>query len=159
MKNWILLAAVWMTGASLAPQTPVSPWAEPHGAFFALSVPDADATAAWYQKQLGFRVISEGEAPDAIARGILLEGHGSLLEIVQHSKAKPLKTVLPHGEAHQIHGIFKIGFHVRDIDSAYKTMTASGAEVIYKLAVAHEMGLRSFTIHDHDGNLLQFFGK
>ena len=159
MKNWILLAAICITGSSPAVQTPVSPWSEPQGAFFALSVPDADASAAWYQRHLGFQVITKGEAPDKVARGILLDGHGSLLEIVQHSKAKPLTTVLPHGEAYQIHGIFKIGFHVRDIDVAYQAMTVSGAEVVYKLALAREMGLRSFTIRDHDGNLVQFFGK
>ena len=42
---------------------------------------------------------------------------------------------------------------------AYQAMTVSGAEVVYKLALAREMGLRSFTIRDHDGNLVQFFGK
>ena len=139
--------------------TSASVWAEPEGAFFALSVPDADASTAWYQKYLAFQVISKGEAPDKTARGILLEGHGSLLEIVQHSKAKPLGTILPQGEAYQIHGIFKIGFHVRNIDAAYKTMIGNGAEVAYKLGKAREMGLRSFTVHDHDGNLVQFFGK
>ena len=138
---------------------PASAWAEPEGAFFALSVPDANASAAWYEKHLKFRVVSKGEAPGKIARGILLEGHGSLLEIVQHSKARPLSTVLPHGEAYQIHGIFKVGFHIRDIDSAYKTVTAGGAEVVYQLGQAHDMGLRSFTVHDHDGNLVQFFGR
>src|SRR5437867_1033521 len=70
MKNWILLAAIWMTGSSLAVQTPVSPWAEPQGAFFALTVPDADASAAWYQRHLGFQVITKGEAPNKVARGV-----------------------------------------------------------------------------------------
>ena len=99
MKNWILLAAICITGSSPAVQTPVSPWSEPQGAFFALSVPDADASAAWYQRHLGFQVITKGEAPDKVARGILLDGHGSLLEIVQHSKAKPLTmaTKSPNG--------------------------------------------------------------
>jgi catechol 2,3-dioxygenase-like lactoylglutathione lyase family enzyme len=130
------------------------------GAFFALSVPDADASAAWYQKHLGFQVISKGEAPDKVARGILLEGNGSLLEIVQHSKAKPLKSLLPHAEgAHQVHGIFKVGLHVRDVDAAYQAAKASGADVAYKLGMAHEMGLRSFTLRDNDGNLVQFFGN
>lgn len=160
MKNWILLAAIWMTGSSLAVQTPVSRWAEPQGAFFALSVPDADASAAWYQRHLGFQVITKGEASDKVARGILLEGHGSLLEIVQHAKAKPLKALLPAAEgAHEIHGIFKVGLHLRDIDSAYQAAKDSGAEVAYKLAVAPQMGMRSFTLRDNDGNLVQFLGK
>ena len=158
MKNWILLAAICITGSSPAVQTPVSPWSEPQGAFFALSVPDADASAAWYQGHLGFQVITKGEAPDKVARGILLDGHGSLLEIVQHSS-----QAAHHGPAAR-RGIsdprnFQIGFHVRDIDVAYQAMTVSGAEVVYKLALAREMGLRSFTIRDHDGNLVQFFGK
>ena len=95
MKNWVLLAGICLAASSFAVPTRLSPWAEPHGAFFALSVPDAEASAAWYQKHLGFQVISKGEAPNKIARGILLQGNGSLLEIVQPSKAKPLKTFCP----------------------------------------------------------------
>ena len=160
MKNWILLAAICITGSSPAVQTPVSPWSEPQGAFFALSVPDADASAAWYQGHLGFQVITKGEAPDKVARGILLEGHGSLLEIVQHSKARPLKSLLPHaGGAHEVHGIFKVGLHVRDVDAAYQAARNSGAEIDYNLGgTSPQTGMRSFTLRDNDGNLVHPIG-
>jgi catechol 2,3-dioxygenase-like lactoylglutathione lyase family enzyme len=161
MKELILLVAVWMTVSSGAVQTPASPWAEPYGAFFALSVPDAEASAAWYQKHLGFQIISKGEAPNKVARGILLQGNGSLIEIVQHSKAQPLKVLLPHAEgAHEVHGIFKSGLHVRDIDSAYRAVRKSGAEIAYNLdGTSPQTGMRSFTLRDNNGNLVQFLGK
>ena len=155
----ILLAAM-MTVSSAAAQQPASPWDRPDGAFFALSVADAEASALWYQKHLGFHVISRGEAPNGIAKGVLLEGRGSLLEIVQHSKARPLAAVLPQAAgAHEVHGIFKIGFHVRDLDAAYREMKTTGATIAYDLAFAREMGLRSFTVRDNEGNMVQFFGK
>jgi catechol 2,3-dioxygenase-like lactoylglutathione lyase family enzyme len=161
MKDLILLVAAWLTVSTPAIETPASPWAEPHGAFFALSVPDADASAAWYQKHLGFQLISKGEAPDKVARGILLQGNGSLLEIVQHSKARPLKSLLPHAEgAHEVHGIFKVGLHVRDVDAAYQAVRNSGAEIAYELGgTSPQTGMRSFTLRDNDGNLVQFLGK
>jgi catechol 2,3-dioxygenase-like lactoylglutathione lyase family enzyme len=155
-----MLAVALLIGSTCSAQVPQSPWAQPEGAFFALSVPDAEASAVWYQKTLGFRVISKGEAPDKVARGILLEGHGSLLEIVQHSKAKSLKVLLPQAAgAHEIYGIFKLGLHVQDIESAYEAVQATGADVVYKLAMAQQMGMRSFMIRDNNGNLVQFFGK
>jgi catechol 2,3-dioxygenase-like lactoylglutathione lyase family enzyme len=137
-----------------------SPLASPQGAFFALSVPDCDTSAAWYQKHLGFRVVNRSEAPNKIAKAVLLEGNGTLLEIIQHSKAKPFREAAPNSSGpHEVHGLFKVGLHVRDIDAAYKFVKESGAEIAYDLATAREMGLRSFTIRDHDRNLIQFFGK
>lgn len=158
--KWMLVIALLIGSITSSTQDQQSPWGHPEGAFFALSVPDAEASAAWYHKHLGFRVIGKGEAPDKVARGILLEGHGSLLEIVQHSKAKSLKTLLPQNSgAHEIYGIFKVGLHVNDIDSAYRIVKANETELVYQLAFSQQMGMRWFTIRDNNGNLLQFYGK
>jgi len=75
----------------------------PAGAFFALSVADASATARWYRDELGFTIVHEGEAPNRIAKGVLLQHGDCILEIVQHSEAKPPATK----DAFKTHGIFR----------------------------------------------------
>ena len=128
------------------------------GAFFALSVADVAATAQWYREQLGFELVHEGEAPNKIAKGVILKHGASILELVQHRQAKPLKDAGVES-AYQIHGIFKIGFVVDDIDATYRRVQARHIPVAYDLWPAKDVGLRSFSIRHNAGNLVQFFGK
>jgi len=72
----------------------------------------AEASPQWYHDQLGFTIVKSSEVPN------------------QHVHAKP-RT----GAAVETHGIFKVGFHAKDIP------------------------LRSSSIRDNDGNLIRFFGK
>jgi arylsulfatase A-like enzyme len=131
------------------------------GAFFALSVSDVGATSAWYRDNLGFRVLTSGEAPNGIAKfAILRDSAGSIIEMIQHREARPLAVAAPSVTgAHQIHGIFKIGFHVADIDQAYRQVKAVSVPIAYELGLAKDVALRSFTIRDREGNMIQFFGK
>jgi catechol 2,3-dioxygenase-like lactoylglutathione lyase family enzyme len=129
------------------------------GAFFALSVADVDAMSAWYRDKLGFRIASHGEAPNKIAKFAILEAEGSILEMIQRSDAKPLAKAVPGAKgAYEVHGIFKAGFHVADLDAVHKRVKERGIPVAYDLMPAKDVDLRSFTIRDPEGNLIQFFG-
>jgi catechol-2,3-dioxygenase len=64
-----LMTALAATG--LAAQTatpPESLLARPNGAFFALSVADAQRMAAWYRDELGLSIVSQGEAQQGSIR-------------------------------------------------------------------------------------------
>lgn len=123
-------------------------------AFFALSVADAEASTQWYHDQLGFTIVKSNEAPNKIAKFALLQHGDCVVEIIQHAHAKP-RT----GAAVETHGIFKVGFHVADLDATYARVKARAIPIAYDLMPAKDIPLRSFSIRDNEGNLIQFFGK
>ncbi len=126
----------------------------PPGAFFALSIADINTTSHWYRDHLGFTIVKSGEAPNKIAKFALLQNGDAVIEIIQHANAKP-RT----GAAHEAHGIFKVGFHMRDLDAVYARVKAHEIPIAYDLMPAKDIALRSFSIRDNEGNLIQFFGK
>ena len=139
-----------------SPEPPPPPvLREPLGAFFALSVADAPATARWYRDELGFKIVKDGEAPNKIAKFALLQYENNVIEIIEHSAAKPSAVK----NAFEAHGIFKIGFVVRDLDAVYARVKERKIAIAYDLMNAKDIPLRSFSIRDHAGNMIQFFGK
>jgi catechol-2,3-dioxygenase len=144
--------------AAQTKQEPVA--AKTTGVFFALSVSDIDALSKWYQDKLGFKVIASGEAPNKIAKFAILQTDGAIIEMIQHSHAKPMSIAAPSVKsAHQIHGIFKIGMLVEDIDATYRMLKEKQVAIAYELMRAKDVPMRSFTIRDGEGNLVQFFGN
>lgn len=128
------------------------------GAFFALSVADAPASAKWYRDELGFTIVREGEAPNKIAKFALLQRGNCVIEIIEHRSARP-RSEADAKNAFQLHGIFKLGFVVSDLDQTYARVKARNLPIAYDLMPAKDIPLRSFTIRDNSGNLVQFFGK
>ena len=160
-KTFLITALFLVTALSTAAQekqktTP----AKTTGAFFALSVADVDALSKWYQEKLGFKVLSSGEAPNKIAKFAILQTDGALIEMIQHRDAKPMAVVAPGVKsAYQIHGIFKIGMLVEDLDALYSALKEKNVSIAYDLMPAKDVPMRSFSVRDGEGNLVQFFGK
>ncbi|HZS07860.1 MAG TPA: VOC family protein [Blastocatellia bacterium] len=161
-------AGAWVLVISLLLQSPTAPPAagggtvagRAGGVFFALSVADVASLSRWYQDKLGFRVLSQGEAPNKIAKFAILEGDGTIIELIQHSKAKARKVAAPTtGDAYEIHGIFKVGMVVADLDGVYRELKRREVPIAYDLMAAKDVPLRSFSVRDGEGNLIQFFGK
>lgn len=97
------------------------------GSFFALSVADMNSVSRWYQEKLGFRVVSQGEAPNKIAKFAILKGGGTLIELIQHSEAKSLSAIAPEiKSAYQAHGIFKVGMVVKSLSGVYREVKKRG---------------------------------
>jgi len=130
------------------------------GAFLALSVADMDRVLPFYRDTLGFKVFSEGTAPHRPIRFALLQHGTALIELLQFPDAKPLKEAAPDTPyPHQIHGFFKGGFVVADIDSLYRKMQSMNVERSYELGKSAGGPYRTFGIRDPEGNLLQIFGR
>jgi len=130
------------------------------GVFFALSVADVESLSRWYQEKLGFRILSQGEAPNKIAKGAILEGDGTIIELIQHSKSKPRAVAAPStNNAYEIQGIFKVGMVVADLDGVYRELKRREVPIAYDLMQTKDVPMRSFSIRDREGNLIQFFGK
>jgi catechol 2,3-dioxygenase-like lactoylglutathione lyase family enzyme len=130
------------------------------GSFVALSVADIDRMTTWYRDTLGFTVYNQGQAPNnPQIRFALLHQGNSILEIIRLPDAKPFVEVAP-GRAGPwlVHGSFKIGFVVEQVDSVYAHFQRQGREFAFQLSQL-DGPYRAFGIRDPEGNLVQFFGR
>lgn len=48
---------------------------------------------------------------------------------------------------------------VADLDGVYRELKKRDAPIAYDLMQAKDMPMRSFSVRDGEGNLIQFFGK
>jgi catechol 2,3-dioxygenase-like lactoylglutathione lyase family enzyme len=148
----LILVGLLGTGAALAsgPIMPVAPQ------FVALSVPDAKASARWYQEAFGLRVLDEIKLDDG-GHIFILSSDALLVEILQIPAAKS-----PGAEGvrdpHLTHGIFKVGFHVADLDAAVAKLRAMKAEFETSIVDDAKHGLRFALLRDPQGNYVQLFG-
>ncbi len=129
------------------------------GGFFALSVPDAEASARWYQEKLGLSRVVQNPKENKVAV-VILEGGGLIVELIQNDDAKPLKTALPDlKDDLLIHGVFKAGVIVADFDKTLATLKERGVEIAYGPYPAKDRIRAKLIVRDNAGNLIQFFGK
>ena len=158
------LGGTWPATAERVPEAEgagagVAPPIAAGGAFFGISVADIARQSAWYRDTLGFREISSGVAPDGAIRFALLYSGNTLIELLQLPDARPLRLAVPNATgAHQVHGVFKGGFVVEDIDAAHRALVQKQVTLAYGLGQANAT-YRSFGVRDPEGNLLQFFGR
>ena len=122
------------------------------GAFFALSVPDIQASTRWYSEKLGLKVTMNIPASNTPAV-IVLEGGGLIVELIQHAEASPLgrDPVLAHG-------FTKAGFVVQDFDRTLATLRERGVEIAYGPYPGRADQRANVIVRDNAGNLLQIFG-
>jgi catechol 2,3-dioxygenase-like lactoylglutathione lyase family enzyme len=156
MRNALLALALAAALPVLAAEPPAL--GKTIGAFFALSVTDAHATAAWYRDTLGFKVVKEGETADKVVRFVLMQHGNDVVELIQHRDAHDRADKKEDNE-HLTHGIFKVGFTVPDLDATYRRVKKLGVPITYELMPAKDIPFRSFMIQDNEGTLVQFFGK
>lgn len=126
------------------------------GSFHAISVRDLDAMVSWYVAELGFTVDSSGE--NESRKGALLSRPGVLLELAQFRGARSRAEADLDVESHEIHGIFKLGFRVEDLEAAFAQVERRGLDLFFPIVRASDAS-RTFGIRDPEGNIIQFFGE
>jgi hypothetical protein len=122
------------------------------GAFFALSVADAEASAKWYAEKLGLAVDMCTKS-DKIAV-IVLSGSGLVVELLQHDDA-----VASGKDAVLTRGFVKAGLVVENLDQTLAVLKARNVQIAYGPYPAKADAMGNFIIKDNAGNLIQFFGK
>ena len=159
MKIVLLLAALVTTGFGQTPRQVQPPFSGVRGAFFAVSVADLEASTKWYSEKLGLMVDKRDSTPDASVA--ILSGNGLIVELIQHRAAVPLSKAAPAlKSAIEVHGIFKTGVVVNDVDATFKELKARDVEIAFGPFPARpETPYKNFAIRDNSGNLIQFFGK
>lgn len=151
------LCTLWLLGiAGLAHADDVIKPVAPQ--FIALSVPDAAASARWYREAFGLRVLDEIKAEDGAGYVVILTSDTLLLEILQLRAGKP-RANDDVQNPERTHGIFKVGFHVPDLDAAVKRLRDMKAVFDTDIIDDRKHALRFVLLRDPDGNYVQLFGK
>lgn len=143
------------------PETPSSetPLITTVGAFFALSVPDAKASADWYSEKLGLKVTLQPPKAGQ-SRVIVLEGGGLIVELIEQDNALPLSKAAPSiTNPALIHGITKVGVIVEDFEKTVALLKARGVVIAFGPFPATADQPANLIIQDNNGNLVQFFEK
>lgn len=154
----ILIGLVILPHSRMKPQAP-TPLFTTSGAFFGVSVADLEASSRWYQEKFGLRVTMQPTGT-AEARATVLEGGGLVIELMQHSKARPLRTAAPGiGANYEVHGIFKAGFFVTDFDGTIAELRRRGVEIAIGPFPKRDNQPANAIIRDDAGNYIQVFGR
>ncbi len=154
-----LLGGLALAGTSAAARGQATPNAEPGpfagatGAFIALSVPDFEASAAWYAEKLGLRRVMTIPRMGQIVGGAALEGDGILVELLQHDAARPGTT-----PSELTHGIAKAGLMVADFDRTVAALRARGVTFFAGPYPARPGQRPNVMFMDNAGNMLQILG-
>src|SRR3954466_7311243 len=122
--------------------------------FFALSVADAATEARWYQEILGLKVLRDFRPPGTAIHVVLLQSDAVRVERLQHGDAKPLAQA---PDRYLVHGLFKVGFTVPDLDATVRALKAKGVAFPYDLTKDPATGLRFAICKDAEGNEIQIF--
>lgn len=131
-----------------------------NGGFVALSVADLDASAKWYREKLGLKLVKRAESPDRSRALAILQGNGFAVELIWLKQAVAPTTVAPElTGTHELHGIFKSGMFVDDLDATLQQLKEGGVTLAFDPFYDASMDCRMFAIRDNNGNILQFFGK
>ena len=121
------------------------------GAFFALSVANIEESSRWYAEKLGLDIVLQANQGTAVT---VLEGEGLTVELIQDPAARPA-TWQPGA----VHGYFKAGFGVKDLDKTLEQLVARGVQVAFGPFPAQGAQRANVIIRDNAGNLIQIFGN
>ena len=135
------------------------PLARTQGAFFALSVPDANAAAKWYSEKLGLKVILQ-PPPQPDGRMIALGGAGLMVELIERRGAAPLSAIAPQVKHDtMVHGIFKAGIIVDNWEELLAGLKARNVPIAIGPFAATAEQRANLMIRDNNGNFIQFFSN
>ena len=125
-----LSGVIVMTGSSaFAQDSPVSFAITPH--HIGLSVPNAEESAAWYKKMLGFEVVARMNESGANKMKVVHISRGdAYIELFEVEGAKPLPEYRRDPSVDfTVHGLKHFAFTVTDAMAAFKELRAKGAEI------------------------------
>ena len=152
-RDLVLAIAVAIPGVASGSEVARAP------VYFAVSVPNLEASVKWYADVLGLTpVVSPPAATSAAAaRIVVLSGPGLLVELIQPAGGFPEEDRRPPRERHLSRGIAKVGFHVDDLDATVARVQKRGGRVMGSAYSDERVGVRSVLVLDNDDNLIQLF--
>jgi catechol-2,3-dioxygenase len=122
------------------------------GGFVAVRAKDVTALAKWYERALGFEILSLRPGGST-----LLQRGSAVIELVQRDDRKGSRANAADDLGTP--GIYKFGFVVDDLDALTDHLKKRLVPVQGRVIVSDVGGLRTLAVTDPDGNLIQFFGR
>jgi catechol 2,3-dioxygenase-like lactoylglutathione lyase family enzyme len=154
----LVLAAPPAGGQSAAPAPAGPPFTAVSGAFFAVSVHDIEASVRWYTEKLGLTSTQPVQRSTGAAYTVL-EGGGLTVELLQLDDAAPASGAAATKGEQYVHGTFKAGLVVADLDRTAAALRARGVPIAFGPFPARSGQRANLIIRDNAGNLIQFFGR
>jgi methylmalonyl-CoA/ethylmalonyl-CoA epimerase len=119
----------------------------------AISVPNAEESAAWYHKMLGFEVATRMNQSDGMTVVHIKRGN-CYIELFQVAGAKPLPEYRRDPSADlRVHGLVHFAFQVSDVVAATEELRAKGAEIA--MGPVDTPGVAFAFIRDNSGNCFE----
>jgi methylmalonyl-CoA/ethylmalonyl-CoA epimerase len=119
-----------------------------------ISVADIEASIAWYEQILGFRLVSDNYYEQLPARIAFMELGGFSIELFQVPGAAPLPDDrrVPNLDI-RTHGTKHVAYAVKDLSGLMETLKSKGVDVAMDI-FSMEGDLVAF-IRDNTGNLIE----
>ena len=117
-----------------------------------ISVADADESAAWYSRMLGFKVVTriEQQGMDVVH----IQRGDCYIELFQVDGAKPLPEYRRDPTMDLgVHGTVHFAFQVKDVAAAIRELKAKGAEIA--MEPIDTPGVAFAFIRDNSGNCFE----
>lgn len=129
------------------------------GSFYAISVPDLDASVKWYAEKLDLKVILQTPRKDGFSFA-MLGNENFVIELVSYDAALPLNNAAPSiKQNHLVHGIFKVGILVDDLEKVIDHLKKKEVEIVMGPYPGRGGRRSNLAIKDNSGNLILFLGK
>lgn len=124
--------------------------------FWAISVPDVEASVKWYQNIFGLNITQQLTTPDGAVKVVILESPNLIVEIIQMADAIPLSKCSPSLRSKaSLHGLFKVGLFVADLEKTRRALQLKKVKLLTEIHAEEASGLRSFLFEDNSGNTIQ----
>ncbi len=149
--------AFFLWSSFLVAQTAMQPLGVTSPQFLAVSVRDLDAASKWYTEALALTASRDmPSAPGAGSRTRVLSSDEFVVELSEHADAKSIReyTSVPT-PTFLVHGFFKAGVFVTDLDRAVATLKARGVVGVGETQSDPSLGLRWVLLRDNGGNFIQ----
>ncbi|MEZ5894588.1 MAG: VOC family protein [Parvularculaceae bacterium] len=161
MASVVFLCASWSAAGAAEIERAEAYHVAATKTFFALSVGDIKTMKDWYARMLDMAVLAEGERPAPNGSYAMLKGDGILIEMQMRQDAVDSHTYSDGlKETWKLHGAFKVGVFVTDIEAAESAMKERGVGFVHGIVTTSQpLSLRTFSIVDPEGNMVQFFGE
>ncbi|WP_428028143.1 VOC family protein [Altererythrobacter sp.] len=119
-----------------------------------ISVPDLEASIAWYRDMLGFAVELRTNMPQVPFSGAFLKRGSTRIELFERPGAAPLPPDRRDPDADlATHGTKHMALEVSDIHGAFAFLTERGVEVA--MPIFKCCGMSAGYIRDNAGNLIE----
>lgn len=119
-----------------------------------MSVPDLEASIAWYARVLDFAVEKRFEIPSANAKVAMLQRGELRIELFEVTGAAALPAERRHANTDiKTHGNKHVAFAIENVDAVVKALKERGADI--EFVGRFEFGSNIF-IRDNAGNLIEF---